>query len=122
MVLFIGVAGALTVAFLRDVFSMSGTELLGGLSDSFTIPGAILVSVGGLLWVAGDGFFDMLSYGLKNGLHALLPVYKLEQRSFYDYKVARMEKREKGAFVPFLLVGLAFLLISLVLYIFYSII
>ena len=83
VILGFALAGGVIIALLRDTFKMQGAALVGNLSDSFTIPGAILVAVGGLLWVAGDGFFDMLTYGLKNGLHTLLPFYKLERKSFY---------------------------------------
>ncbi len=122
VILGFALAGGVIIALLRDTFKMQGAALVGNLSDSFTIPGAILVAVGGLLWVASDGFFDMLTYGLKNGLHTLLPFYKLERKSFYDYKVEKMEKREKGIFIPFLVVGLALLAVAAILFIIYSLI
>ena len=115
----VGHFGALLVASIRDAFSMKGADLFANLSDAFTIPGAILLSVGGLVWVAGDGFFDMISYGLKNGLHSLFPFYKMEKRTFYDYKVEKMQKREKGAFIPFLIAGAMMLLCSGIFFIIY---
>ena len=111
----IGLLGVYVVASLRGTFSMQGSELVANLCDSFTVPGAILVAIGGLLWVANDGFFDMISYGLKNGLHSLFPVYKLERKTFYDYKVEKMKKRDKGVYVAFLLTGLAFLAVAVIL-------
>lgn len=120
IVLAFGLGGAVLVMSLRGAFETTGSSLIANISDSFTIPGAILVAIGGLLWVSSDGFFDMLSYGLKNGLHALFPVYRLEKKSFYDYKVEKMEKREKGIFIPFLVIGLSFLLISVIFFVIYS--
>ena len=80
------------------------------LSDAFFIPGVILLGFGLLMWVAGEGMFDMMSYGVK----LLWDVaYKHEWESFRDYRMRKAEK-ERTPVWHLVLVGLAFVLLGAV--------
>jgi len=78
------------------------------LSDAFFIPGAIMVGLGLLIWVAGEGVFDMMIYGVK----LLWDVaFKHEWESFRDYQSRKAEK-EKNKVGFLIYVGLTFLVIG----------
>ena len=77
------------------------------LSDGFFVAGALVGGIGLLTWVGSTGFFDMISYGLQGLWHRLTPfLHPSGQTSFYDYKLARAEKR-KSPSRAMILVGLA---------------
>lgn len=78
------------------------------LSDAFFVPGVILLGFGLLMWVAGEGMFDMMSYGVK----LLWDVaYKHEWESFRDYRMRKAEK-ERTPVGHLILVGLVFVLLG----------
>ena len=95
-------------------------EILNILCSAFFIPGALFLLTGALLWISTTGFFDSFGYAFKMTAHMFLPFRKTERKSFYDYK---MEKEEKRASVPHfvLIVGAAFILVSVVFLILWSI-
>ena len=63
------------------------------LSDGFFVTGIVIGGIGLLMLISKTGFFDMISYGLQGLLH-LIPGMRIHrQESFYDYKMAREERR-----------------------------
>ena len=81
------------------------------LSDGFFVTGMVLFGVGGLLWAATTGFFDMLTYSARFGLHVLIgffaPGLRKPRQGFYDYKLERQAARKKGRAWPLLAAGAA---------------
>ena len=86
-------------------------------SDALFIPGVLVAGVGGLMWIATTGFFDFLRYAAHSIYVRFAPTKDVrELETFYDFKLARMEAREKKPItLAGLLVGLATILIALVL-------
>lgn len=63
--------------------------------DGFSIVGVLETCLGLLLWIAGDGFFDSISYAMKSAAHLFIPGgAKRSHQSFYDYKQKKAEKRK----------------------------
>lgn len=78
------------------------------LSDGFFVAGTVLLGVGLLMWVAGEGMFDMLGFGVK--LVWDVAVHH-EWESYRDYKARKSEKpKMKVGFLTF--VGTAFILLG----------
>lgn len=94
------------------------------LANAFTVPGLIYVLLAALFWVAGEGTFDMLSYGASKAAHLFIPfLYKGKTEAFYDYKVRKAEERaQKPGFSHILFVGLALLVLAgIFIALFYSV-
>ena len=79
------------------------------LADAFTIPSIIILMVGVLIWVAGEGTFDMISYGLGRGINSIIPLRQQKDETFYDYKMRKKDKRIKGYSFLFISGGIYFI-------------
>ena len=112
--------GSLIAGVIISVAEMGYRGLFGGgnttadimmiLSDSFFVAGTMLLGVGLLMWVAGEGMFDMLTFGVK----LLWDVaYKHEWESYRDYKARKAEK-PKGQVGYLTWVGAAFIALGAV--------
>ncbi|MBR3504910.1 MAG: DUF3899 domain-containing protein [Clostridia bacterium] len=122
------ILAALALAFaLAYSRGLSGEISFGGncryLSDGFFAVGMVILSIGGLMWVATTGFFDMMTYSVRFGLHALLGFFAPERRKprqdFYDYKVERETARKKGRAWPLLAIGGAMVALAAVFLVLY---
>ena len=84
--------------------------------DALFIPGVLWLGFGGLMWVASTGFFDIFSYAFKSVLVLFAPLLKSRIEPFYDYKLAKEEKRA-GTSVSHtvLIVGVILLVASIAL-------
>ena len=81
-------------------------------SNALFVPGVMWLGVAGLMWIATTGFFDIFSYAFKSLLVLFSPLRKPgEFERFYDYKLAKEEKRS-GKAVPYtmLIVGVVLVL------------
>lgn len=86
-------------------------------SDALFIPAVLWVGMGGLMWVATTGFFDIFRYGFSSLLVLFTPFKNpKDHKKFYEYKLEREEKR-KGKSVPvtILVVGIVLMAGALVL-------
>ncbi|MBE6684130.1 MAG: DUF3899 domain-containing protein [Ruminococcaceae bacterium] len=114
-----GAIGAVIAVFMMafnglfQVSEASAKDVMAIVSDALFLPGALLASIGVLLWVAKEGLFDMISYGVRWAAHSLVPVIKLESRTFYEYKVEKDKKRRP---VPYfvIIVGLVYIALAIV--------
>lgn len=118
----VGAAMSAFVLFAYDFSSLTlPVDKYRVLTDAFSIPGIILVMVGCLVWVSTEGFFDMISYGLRWLGQSLIPFSEKNHESFYDYKMRKSENRLTGYSFLFY-TGFAFLVIAIVfLILFYSV-
>ena len=107
---------------LRDPFStLSLVEKYRTLCDAFTIPGVLLLCVGGLSWASSLGALDGLAYVFHVLGKSLIPGKRIEIRKYSDYVLERREKESMG-FGFLLISGAVVLGISLVfLILFYSV-
>ena len=87
------------------------------LTDAFSIPGIILIMVGGLVFASTDGFFDMITFGLSKAKSMLIPFSKKSNETFYDYKERKSKNRLSGysflffTGIAYLTVGIIFLIL-----------
>ncbi len=113
---------ALLIAFFRG-FSPGNVacEAFAGLCDGFFAVGAVLVCAGIFSWIGRSGFYDIFSYGARTAWNRLTPFIKREETpsTYYDYKVRKEEKRKPVMKVS-LVLGLVFLLLSVVFLIAYN--
>ena len=112
--LLVGIGFAVVFLWSRGTLGKTDAqELLRDVSDAFFIPGVLLVCVGGLLFVAGNGIFDMLNFGVMKVLSLVRSdKYRAKQpRTYYDYVSARNANR-RGGYSGLLWVGLIFLLLA----------
>ncbi len=95
------------------VLILKGFRLRVNYVDAFTISGAVTFLIGMLMLVWYYGAFDTFGYAFTNIFRDPGKRYK----SLYDYCEIKTEKRQKGGYVfmPFIAVGLAFLLIGLLI-------
>ena len=93
------------------------TEKYRMLTDAFSIPGIILIMVGGLVFASTDGFFDMITFGLGKAKNMLIPFSKRNNETFYDYKQRKSKNRLSGysflffTGIAYLTVGIVFLIL-----------
>lgn len=98
----LGLAIGLGVFSSRGGFEMSNwPEIAAALCDACFVPAALLLSFGLLLFVANDGFFDMMSYGVQKVLRLVQSAEKQAAfpKTFYDYRVLKQGKRSEFGFL-----------------------
>lgn len=112
-----GLALSLGVMFYRGIAeAQSGAERVMIICDGFTVTALLFLSVGILLWTAGTGFFDIFGYAIRKGAHALLPGLVHDDLSgYYEYKTEKKAERKQKGENSTLIIGVAFLLISMIL-------
>ena len=90
------------------------------LSDSFFLPGVLLVGASLFGWVASKGTFDMFAYTGHNFINVFKRESYHKHQSYYDYKSKRDEKR-KPFNIPRTLVGLGCLALGILFTVIYMI-
>lgn len=99
------------------VTAESTTDRLLCVCDGFSVSGVLFLCLGLMLWIAGEGSFDILAYAVKKGLHHILPIGGMESvESFYDYKKKKAERSEEKApagLRVLLVTGIVYLVIGL---------
>ena len=82
------------------------------LSDSTLATGVILFGVGLLTFCGNHGAFDIIGFGLKNGLARLIPGLgtRVGKKTYAEYKEERAERKKSFGFL--LLVGIFFLVLA----------
>ena len=114
---------AVGVCALRGVFAgLETSQLLSALCDAAFVPGALLLGLGVLIFVADDGFFDIMSYGLLRATHIIDWVRARKDegpRDFFEYKQMK-HAGKKASYTPLLLTGAFFLLLSLFILLLYE--
>ena len=105
------------VMFYRGLFQAeTAGDRIMIICDGFTVTALLFISMGGLMWASTTGFFDIFSYAVRKGAHALIPgMVRDNLPGYYEYKLEKESKRkDKGAKSTFL-VGVVFLAVSLAL-------
>lgn len=115
----ITISVCLIVGFLICVFEgifsyKEEFRILGILCDACFIPGVFTFGIGVLIFVANNGVFDMLVYGVTR----FFSLFRKDPRknkyeTFYDYHVAQAEK-PKMDFAFLFIVGGGLLILSVV--------
>lgn len=100
----------LNIFFTLLVLFLKGFDWLRAYMEAFSVAGAISVLYGMLLWVSAAGAFYTFGYAFS---------YFRGERSYKDYYEYTRAKEEKQArkekiYMPYIVVGIVFLLISFV--------
>ena len=76
--------------------------------DAFSVAGFVSILLGLLVWITGAGAFDTIGYGFST-LRG-----DRKYKDLYEYSVRKKEKRSrhKKNFLPYIVVGIVFLVIS----------
>ena len=97
-------------------------EIIGRLSNCFTVPGVLIGGIGGLSYVSYRGGYDGLGYAFSNfGLHNIWTTKQPKKyKSLYEYREAK-DKAGRSWLPSALMVGLGSVAIGLLLTIVYCI-
>ncbi len=111
----VGFLIACVVMLTRNIFAETEiNRILVILNDAFFISGMCLTCVGGLVFVSNNGIFHVFGYGFSLFFgKRKRDVGDRKYKDFYEYKAAKAENRSSCAYL--LLVGLAFIAVSLIL-------
>ena len=83
------------------------------LCDAFFVPGVVILGFGLLVIASNGGTFDMLVFGTKKFINLFRKdVSKRMHETFYDYRTAKSEN--KGEFLYLIIIGLIFIVISMI--------
>lgn len=114
----IGLAIWLLAFFLKQPYQAETTkDMYRYSSDSFIIPGIVLICIYLLSIVAHKGFFDGISYSFRFIIGKFIPT-RMSKESYYDYKQAKKEKRQEVR-LGGLLAGIFYTSIAIIFYILY---
>ena len=105
--------------FSRDILQQTLTVKYRILCDAFTVPGAICLCLGVLIWASTDGFFDGLTYCLSIAWRSMIPGGRATPpEKYYDYVLRKREKRATGFGFLFIVGGIlmAFALLFMALF------
>ncbi len=101
----------LNISFTLLVLFLKGFDWLRAYVEAFSVAGAVSVLFGMLVFVSSAGAFNTFGYAFS--------YFRGERRykDFYEYTVAKEEKqaRRQKVYMPYIVVGIAFLIISLAL-------
>ncbi len=117
-----GIAMVVAVLLTRKTFGkLDGQAILQDLSDAFFVPGVLIISMGGLMFVAENGVFDMLNFSIRKVITLVRgQKYREEQpKTYYDYVQAQDAKPRTG-FGYLLKVGAAFLVLAVIFTLLYA--
>lgn len=103
-----GAALALNIVLALIVLLIKGFDQKIYYVDALGVAGAVSILLVLLSWIASAGAFDTVGYGFS----ALFSDRKY--KDLYDYTARKNEKRSRRrkSFVPFLIVGAVFLVVS----------
>ena len=98
------------------VFTIDDTALLYKvLCNAFFIPGILMALFGGLVFCTNEGALDMLAFGFSKLFDLFRKKDQIKYHTYYDYKQSKKDKRTgKGAVTAMVVVGVAFVLLSMV--------
>lgn len=86
----VGVGIFFLVTATRGMFSLTDKkEIFRYLADGFTIPAALFLGAGLLVFLANEGALDGLVYVVKHAVLMLIPLVKNKHESYGDFKERR---------------------------------
>lgn len=104
----------------RTFFLTEVKTILHHLVDAFFIVGIICASFGAFVFVSNEGAFDFFVYGIRRFFSLFLKDHnKVKYKTYYDYHIAKAE-RPKADFLYMVLVGVLFIVVSLILLAFWD--
>jgi len=116
-----GAAAAIVIMFARyNIHTAPDAAFaMQALADSFFVPGACIAGVGLLVFASNGGVFDMLSYAVRWLFVRLRKDMNARKyKDYYEYRQAK--KQQKRSFAFMLIVGIAFVALSVIFIIVWS--
>lgn len=110
----IGLFIALSVTAIQGGFTGGTTEhVLSAVCDGCFVAGALLASIGLLMFVASDGFFDLMNYGVQRALRLVLSKERQAAfpRTYYEYHQIK-RGTPKGGLGFILVIGLVWIALA----------
>ena len=118
---FIGILISFSVLLYKKSFNVTSyQELFHHLSDATVVSGVLLIGMGLLIGIANTDFFDIFKYGILSFFNMFRRnnfIRKYE--TYYDYKEARKDKA-KISYLYIIIIGLVFILMSIIFLILYT--
>ena len=113
------IAGIISLLVGISIFCLIVFAFKKAVIDGFAFAALILVSIGGLIWISREGFFDFASYGFRQFGNALFSKKPNEYNDFAEYKEYKSENRENRSkyYLSMLIVGSVFLITTIILFI-----
>ena len=111
---------SILILLSRGIFQEEAVDMvITIISDAFFIPGVLLICVGLIVYASNEGLFLAISYGFKVIGRSLTAKKdeKIIDEKYHEYYARQIEKKTKGK--HFLIVGLAFVIISLIFVVVY---
>ena len=101
----------------RGIFAgdLQRIDVMRYLSDGFLIAGGVVFCLGLLVWAGSKGAYDGLSYGVSNIINMRWTNNRMDwhkKESFADYRERKKEKRKQTVWIPILIVGAVFMIVS----------
>lgn len=102
-------------------FFLTNKTLYGALNGT-AFSGIILLSFGGLSWVAREGFFDFASYGFKQMGSMIFGRKPNAYNDYPSYREYRDERRKTAPhfYVSILIIGVLFIVAYIILRLFFK--
>lgn len=110
-----GLAVTFAIACLIGLFKSEDTAaVFRKLADASTVTGILTFGIGLLTFCGNHGAFDMIGWGVKNGLKMLIPMASLKanKKTYAEYKEERAANPKPFKFL--LLTGAVFLVLAIV--------
>ncbi len=117
-----GAAIAVYMVFSRNISGAeNATERYRILCDASSVPGLLMILVGILIWLSGQGAFAGLGYLGRYLRRSLVPGgrTKYPHETFYDYLQEKKEKRGSVSYSFLFIIGAAFLAVGIVFLVLY---
>ena len=117
-----GAAVAVYIIFSGRAFSAeTSAERYKTLCDAFSVPGLLMILVGILIWLSGQGAFAGLGYLGRYLRRSLVPGgrTKYPHETFYDYLQEKKEKRGSVSYSFLFIIGASFLAVGIVFLVLY---
>ena len=111
------------IALSRGIFQEDEIDMvITIISDAFFIPGVLLICVGLIVYASNEGLFLSISYGFKAIGRTITAKKeeKLMDEKYHEYYARQIQKKSKCK--HFLIVGLAYVIISLLFVVVYFIV
>lgn len=110
----IAIGVGVLIALSRGIFQEDEIDMvITIISDSFFIPGVLLICVGLIVYASNEGLFLSISYGFKTIGRTITAKKdeKLMDEKYHEYYARQIQKKSKCK--HFLIIGAVFVVISL---------
>ena len=112
-----GVASLITLAvfWIKGFFTHSLAVNVQILSDGFFVSGALFTLFAGMLYISGEGGLIGISFVLRNVVQAFTPMGRKNHEFYAQYRERKLKSIKKAGDPCFLITGLFFLTVGVVL-------